>query len=166
MDNDPSSYILIPSRISSSQIDALRKSNPLISYFFSPFHPCPWLCNAHSSALSTVITSSCFAPTTFSRCYPTRLPTLTQVTASTENLHDWRRLSGELRIKSFVWRDSRWWRQMSAARTDALFRGASLTANPEETTTWLNLYEKKIFFFQNMTKRWQIQLAMEEKKRV
>jgi len=36
---------------------------------------------------------------------------------------------------------------MSAARTDALFRGASLTANPEETTTWLNLYEKKIFFF-------------------
>jgi len=36
---------------------------------------------------------------------------------------------------------------MSAARTDALFRGASLTANPEETTTWLNLFEKKTSFF-------------------
>jgi len=38
---------------------------------------------------------------------------------------------------------------MSAARTDALFRGASLTANPEETTTWLNLFEKKTSFFFN-----------------
>jgi len=38
---------------------------------------------------------------------------------------------------------------MSAARTDALFRGASLTANPEETTTWLNLLEKKTSFFFN-----------------